>query len=41
MLILFCLQMRIFLRCHETTNMVLAPKGVKSVGIVLSINEKG
>lgn len=29
---------KIVLRFHETINVVLAPKGVKRVGIVLSVN---
>ena len=31
---------KIFLRFHETTREVLAPKGVKRVGVALSVNEK-
>ena len=29
-----------FLRFHKCTNKVLAPKGVKRVGVALSVNEK-
>ena len=29
-----------FPRFHETTKKVLAPKGVKRVGVALSVNEK-
>ena len=31
---------KFFLRFHETTRKVLAPKGVKRVGVALSVNEK-
>ena len=33
-------QRKNFLRFHESTNIVLAPKGVKRVGIALSVNEQ-
>ena len=34
------LSAKFFLRFHESTNIVLAPKGVKRVIIVLSVSEK-